>query len=827
MKWLQNSIFWNFQRLSVRRIVRDWRFSIINILGLAIGLSVFLFIVEYVQYESNYDRSEISEQVFRVQNNYIRHGELIYNTAATFPGVGPNMKDYFPEVVSFARYYPWSKLVRCNIVIQGLDEKKFFEKNVGYADQELLSLIPFEFVSSNLYPLMDPGQVIISESAALKYFGKEPAIGKVLELEDHVQSRGELMISGVFKDLPSQTHFSADVIISYSTLYNRGTYRGNPAMDGYEQDMGDYHFYTYILLGNSEQIVSISAKMDQFLDHFKPRYKEANDQGIRMRTNEFTFTNIADIHLDSDLQFEAGINGNRNEVVLLSIVSVFVLVLAWVNYINLYTARALERIKEVGIRKVIGSSQKTLFAQFMVDAGLFNLISLILSITLIQLFQPLYNDMVGIQLSLWTLPPVILLILLTGTLIAGTLISGVYPALSNARRPILLSLQNSDGTSSGGNVRRVLIIFQFFVSVGLMISTAGVYQQMEFMNNSDKGFSSEQVIVIQKAASPDSTMGKRGINFKEALKKLSSVRSVAGSDVIPGMGIVRGLAISRTRASEENVQSIEELTVDPDFFECYGFEKVFDIEIPHPISQDTTFIVLNESAVASLGYQDVDEALNDYVYLFTERPAKIVNIIKDYHHESFHYKVDPMFYWLNPDVDNLISIKIQGDVNHALSEIQKLYQDYYPGDSFDYEFISESFQQQYIRDIQFSKTFNLFSILAIIIACMGLLGLAIFTISKRKKEIGIRKVLGAGTFQIVAMVSKEIMVLILIAAAIASPVSFVWLNQWLMEFAFRTSLTPLTFFVPMVIAGILAFLSILYQVINITRINPTETLRNE
>ncbi|MCZ6520723.1 MAG: ABC transporter permease, partial [Bacteroidetes bacterium] len=525
-------MWFNFFKLSVRRIVRDAGFSAINIGGLAIGLTAFILILEYIDFETNYDQSDISENVFRVQNNYIRHGELIYNTAATFPGVGPNMAEYFPQVESYGRIYPWSKLVKCSIVLpdSGPDNKVFIEENVAYADPSILNLLSIKMISGNPgTALNEPGLVIISESLATKYFANSDPVGQHFALEDSHVGSVELEVSGVFEDTPENSHANLDVLISYKTLYLRVEYRGDPAEISFEEDMGDYHFYTYILVNQPSDISRITEQMPGFLDHYKPGYMEVNKQGERMRTNQFTFTNLEDIHLRSDLQFEFGVNNKEEKVGFLGVTAVFILILAWVNYINLYTSKSVERAKEVGIRKVVGSSKRVLVLQFLIESFLINLFAFILAMTVIQVVQPFFNELTGRSLSLWQIEPLRLTAIMGTILILGSLISGFYPSwiLSNYKPSTVLK-GKFEAYGAGAILKRALVIFQFVVSTGLMACMLGVISQMNYMREVEIGFDIDRIVVIEKPAVPDETMGKASEKFKSDLLRLSMVEEVGG-----------------------------------------------------------------------------------------------------------------------------------------------------------------------------------------------------------------------------------------------------------------------------------------------------------
>lgn len=821
----------SFLILSARRLKRDSLFSLINFLGLSIGLAVFIIIYGYINFERSFDSYQNSDKIFRVQNNYVRHGELIYNSAATFAGVGPFMKEYFSEVSDYARFFPWGKIINVNVRHSEDHTNNFRVKDLIYADNAIIELLDFELIDSGTKDLLiQPNTVIISQSFAEKVFGNNLAIGNTLIIESEHGSNDLVTVTGVFANRSRNTHAHFDVVVSYPTLYTWGEWRGEPAQDSFSANMGTYFFHTYIKIDEVSQISTISDRMQDFLDKYKPRYKELDKNGNRARVNEFSFVNVADIHLNSRLQNEYEVNGDDASLQILGFVAIIILILAWMNFVNLYTARSIERAKEVGIRKSIGSSKMGLMALFLSEAFILNLVSLGLAFTTVQIARPLIEDFSGSEILLFQNNSLQFALFAVILLIIGTLVSGLYPAFMISRYDPLKTLKGSLSKQTEGRfLRKGLVLGQFVISIGLSICTLGIYNQLSYMMQSDYGFEKENILIVEKPALSMNMNNNGSIQFKEALKKYNNILSVGASDGIPGKGILRGMAVSRVKSNGDDrpFHSIEEVTADYDFITTYALNIEAGRNFSHSFASDTAAMILNEKAVEVLGFENPDDAIDETVYLYTQIPYKIIGVVSNYHHESLHMKIDPMFFQMRPETDFLISVRFSGNPGEAVNIIKKEYSTFFKDQPIQYYFLDDFFSRQYEADKQFLIIFQWFTFLALFIAAIGLLGLIVYSANTKIKEFGIRKVLGAVGYQLIHILGKEFIVLLSIGSLIAIPISYLWLSEWLESFAYQVNLGVWNFMVPVIFVLVICVVVILTQVSRVLRINPADVLRYE
>jgi len=821
----------NYLKVALRSLSRSKIFTLINVFGLAIGMAASLLIYQYVSYQLSYDRSEISERVFRVQNNYIRRNELIYNSAATFPGVGPAMIDYFTEVMEMGRYYPMGMWRKCNLTYKSNDEITFREEKLAYADPSIIDLLNFQVIQGEgKKAFIDPGRILLSQSTAKRYFGDKDPIGKTILFIDDTQHEDQLEVAGVFEDQPLNVHFKCDVLISYKTLHNRTVYRGNPSADGYETDMGDYSFYTYIRLKDEANISNIANQMPALVDKYKPDYMELNSNNERIRRNEFTFTRLDNIHLDSYLQNELSVNGNRTRIYFLLIIAVFILILAWVNFINLSTTRATERAREVGIRKVLGSNRAMLIRQFLMESLMINLLAFVLALTIKQAIEPYYNQILVNDVSFWQWADTRVWMLITTTLITGSILSGLYPAfVLSSYNPNMVIKGKTVGTGHGNMLRKGLVVFQFVASIGLLTGTVVVYKQLQFMQNHDLGFDKEQLLIIERPADMDQKYSLNLVkmnSFKETLRGENQIASVSGSSIIPGRNILRGLAM-RWKNSDR-VESIEGVEVDHYFFSTYKMRFAAGNDFNKEETISAKSIILNQSAIKTFGIKNDQAAIGQEILMFNSQPYQVIGVIEDYYHESLRMKRDPMYFILNPWIDNYVTLKVSSaDLENTLAKTKEIYQEIFKGNPFEYFFLDQYFEQQYHADQQFDKVFRLFSGLSIFLACLGLLGLSAYTVRQRTSEIGIRKVLGATVYDILMLISKTYIGLILLAGIISIPISYFLLNGWLADFAYSINLRSILFLIPIIITLLLALVSVGFQTIKAANADPVDSLRYE
>ncbi len=821
----------NYAKTALRSFRKHKAFATINVTGLALGLAACLLILQYVTHELGYDQVPDADRIYRVENNYIRGGQLIYESAATFPGVAPALREHVPDVEVAARFFH-----------SGLEEKvvltyndapgapvQFIEQDLLFADPEFLDLFDVALVRGEATTVLaEAGAVLLSETAAQRYFGDADPMGKVLQFNNNSLDEHLLTVTGIFADPPRQQHVQYDILVSYKTLHTRR--RGEAFYEGH---WGSYNYYTYVRLRPGATPNAILARMPGLVDTYKPDYQALGDDGKRMRTNTFWLIPLRDIHLYSHRQNEVGINGNGTLVYFLLTVAIFILLIAWINYINLSTARAVDRAKEVGVRKVIGSSRGQITRQFLFESLVLNLCAVAVAVVLVLIAQPYFNDLTGRTLSLWQWTSPFWWLGMLGVFLLGAFLAGLYPAfVLSAFQPVTVLKGAFRHAIQGAALRKGLVVFQFTASIALIAGTFAVYQQLNFMMDQNLGFDMDRLIVIEQPGRLDNERAARAqhiATFKQTAAAVPGVRGVATSSIIPGRGIHRGIVLARTRdSSVEDIRSIERVVIDYDFVDTYAFTVVAGRNFSRDFASDSIGVILNASAVQALGFPSAEAAVGETIYEFGQEPRVIVGVLADYHHESLRRSHDPMYFLLHPFVNTYYSVKLGPErVAESIAGVKAAYEAAFPGNPFAYFFLDAFFDQQYRSDRQFGGLFRFFAVLAILVACLGLYGLAAFTTVQRAKEIGVRKVLGASLTDILILVSKDFARLVLVAAAIAVPLAYGGLDYWLGGYAFRIDLGWWLFALPVGLVALLALLTVGGQALKAAIVNPVDSLRAE
>ncbi len=821
-------MFSNYLKITLRALMKNKVYSLINISGLAIGIAGALLIFHYVSYETSYEKFiKDSEDIYRVSLQLEQNGEQVYHSAENYPPAGPDMVNDFPEVIDWAHLYNMGS--KNNVVItyeEGQGQPvKFKHRKFLYASASVLPLLSVEMISGDAEKaLSEPFTIVISESTAKKYFGDEPAMGKRLRLRDDDFNNENCAVTGVFKDRPSNTHLKFDVLISTPTIYGRY----DRAMERYKTGYVRKDFYTYIKVRPNTDIAALEAKFPAMLDKYMPQLKDRNAK------HTFHLQPIEDIHLTSKLADEAEQNGNSEPITFLSIIAVFIVIIAWVNYINLATSRSLDRAREVGIRKVLGSLRGQLIRQFLFESVTVNFFAILLSFGIVALAMPSFYQISGIPegVSIWSNQ--LMWILLSVIFVFGSLVSGFYPAIVlSSFKPVSTLKGKFRNSGSGVFLRKGLVIFQFATSAALIVGTLTVSKQMNYMQSADLGFDLEQTIVVERAAIADTTRGGRNrqiTTFQEQLRKQAGVVAVASSGMVPGkklrfQGDVRGY-----HQPQGEVHPMDITGGDYDLIETLGMKIIagrnFSRDFP---SDPDTSVLVTRSAVSLLGFENPEDIINKTVVLESFGDAGIVvGVVEDYNHESLRVKAAPSAFSLNPFWAEYFLIRVEEkSIPQALEAIEMEWNAVFPGNPFDYFFLDEFYNYQYRSEQQFESMFSIFSVLAIIIGCLGLFGLSAFTAMQKTKEIGVRKVLGASVKGVFYMLSREFMILILVANIIAWPIIYFVMNSWLQGFEYRTSLDPLVFGIALVIVLMVALITISFQTIKSAKQNPVEALRYE
>lgn len=808
-----------FIKLSLRRIRNELSFSVLSIAGLSLATVSCTIILLYVGYEKSFDNFR-SRDVYRVTYHGFENGVETGKSAQIVPALAPAMQEDIPEVQSAVRLAHTGPFM-ADPVMQYKD-KKFRESKIYFADDGFLSMFSYKILAGSAKTaLARPDQVAISKSVADKYFGEENPIGKTLTFHRGERGPKEIVVTAVFDDVPANSHFHSDFIVSFGTLgFNL------------DQDWDWGNFYTYVQLRPGVDRTIVESKTRDLLKKRLGQYiTESQAQGYHI---EFLLQPIQSIHLQSKLWGELEANGDARTITFLTIIAIFILVIAWINYINFAIARSSGNSKEVSIRKISGSSRMQLIGQLLTDSAMVNLLAVCISIGIIQAGLPLLKISTGIPEAVsfgWD-DSLILLAIFVG----GTLCSGLYPAIFISRLnpiAILKSKISRSGVSLGLN--KVLIVFQFTASIILIIGTITVFRQLTFMHDQDLGLNLDQIIIVKGPAVKDSAYQSTLSFFANETKGISGVSSFAVSSSIPGEELHWGRSYSR-KDDPQNSIGCSIIAIDEKFFDLFGATFLAGKNYPAATPAWKDAIIINETAARELGFSDPSMAI-DQIILWHENdqpfPKTIIGVVKDFNQQSLRKKVEPIVFALKnylfaPWAGEYYSFKVSSrDFKTSLYNIERLWATIYPQNPFDYFFLDEYFDAQYKNDDQFARVFTVFSGLAIFIACLGLFGLTSYLTAMRTKEIGVRKVLGSSVFQLVRLLSGSYLRLVVLAFIIACPVAIMLMDEWLSQFAYRISLSVWIFAMAGIIGMVTAVVTVGVKSWQCARMNPVNALRYE
>ncbi len=810
---LKNYIKTTFRTLSKNRV-----YSALNIFGLALGIAACLFITQYVDYEYSYDKFHSEhENLYRVKYMVYRGGELDIDCAAAVPRVGPFMKENMPEVVDYARAFPMSGVFE-------KDNIRFREKRVQIADPAFLKIFDYPLIHGDIETaLVEPNTVVITESIANKYFGRTDVVGETIKLYTWIEET--LEITGVTADVPKNSHLKYNFLISYETL-NQVT-RNDDGTASSETNWGWYDFNTYVLLKDGSDPKAFDEKFAEVL--WAERGEDFEKYDFR---SDFPLQPITDIHLYSNLlqESEPAEQGDGDTVFFLGIIAAFILIIAWINYINLSTAKSLERAKEVGVRKSMGAYRKQLVYQFLTESFVLNLIALSLALIIVIITTPLFNQLIDSQLSrAFFLQPNFWLAVI-GIYVIGSFLSGLYPAfILSSFRPIMVLKGKMTTNKSGVLLRRILVVFQFAASVTLIAGTIIVYQQLSHMKKLDVGFDMTDTMVMQgpEVFAVDSLFGSTLESFENELMKNPAVKGVTNSSNVPGDEIFWTRGIRKAEDTRDKNFIVYLVGVDQDYFPTYDIEFLAGRNYDKSFSTDTANTIINKATMEALKISSPEEALGQKV-IFSGDTRTIIGVVDNYHQQSVKNNINPLIFPLSEHASRYITVKLKtDDYEAAYEESKALFDQFFPGNPFDTFFLDEFYNKQYANEDNFSRAFTLFAFFAIIVACLGLFGLTSFTALQRTKEIGIRKVLGADVSQIVMILSKEFLILVAIANVISWPVVYLIMDGWLENFTSRIGIGVSVFLVAAILVVIIALIAVGNKTLSIAKTNPVKALRYE
>jgi putative ABC transport system permease protein len=822
----------NLLLVAFRNLKKNKFFSLLNTFGLAVGMAVFLLIAQYVKFERSYENFVPNRKnIYRVSLTSYRNNEVISASAENYPAAGPTLKNDIPEVSGYARLYNMG--YKNNVIITNENYKPepiaFKQRKFLYADSSFLPMMGYEMIKGNKnIALAEPFTAVVSEKYAHMYFGNEDAIGKTLRMHDDDGNDETVKVTGVFKDLPANTHLKFDILFSYKTLYARGDW----APRRYNQSWLRADMYTFVQLRNGTDPKIVEAKLPAIINKNKPELKESHEAEV------LTLQPLKDIHLYSDLAEEPETNGNANVVFFIGLIGLFVLIIACINYVNLSTARALTRAKEVGVRKVVGAFKHQLVMQFLVEAALVNLVSVIIAFGLIMLALPYFNKLSGISLNIAYLFQSWFIMLLLVLFFAGSILSGFYPAyVLSSFKPVTVLKGKLKSRPGGILLRKGLVVAQFMASVALIAGTFIVYSQLHYMLSQNIGMNVNQVLVTERPGIMPGNQNNRDAYdaaidlFRNEIEKTSGIEAVSSSLTIPGKQREYKVTVRNYGVNSKDSTIVRVNTMDYDFLNVFKMKLLAgrNFSKDYPKDPDTS-VIITQTAARLLGFKKTEDAINKTIVFpeFDDLKRIIVGVVNDYHQVSFKKPLEPSVILCSPYQGEFYSMRINTkNLPQTVQNIERVWKQAFPGNPFEYFFLDDYFNQQYVNEQKFEKLFTTFAILAIIISCLGLFGLSSYTATQRIKEIGIRKVLGASVINITSMLSKDFLRLVIISVVIASPLAWFVMNKWLQDFAYRVHISWWIFAIAGLIALLIALITVSFQAIKAAVANPVKSLRTE
>ena len=800
-------MFKNYFTSVWRYISHNKAFTFINISGLAIGMTACMLIAQFVLHEFSYDTfHENKDRIFRLQLDRYNKGELSTRWASGAAGIGPDVKASFPEV----KYYV--RMTNRNSVFSYGDV--FFKEEFAYfASEDFFKIFSYKLLKGvDSLVLKDPYKIVISQSFAKKYFGNEDPIGKTLKNN----GKRDFEVTGVFEDIPANSHMKADALMSFASLHKMW----NDPITSWNWD----GFLTYILLDKKSDPKAFEAKLPAFVQ--KKMGEEMKNDNANMI---FNLQAINDIHLDSDFIGEFKANGNRQSVYFLSIVAVLIIIIAWINYINLSTAKSIERAREVGVRKVMGGFRTQLIQQFLLESVLLNVLAVAIAIVAVVLLTPWFNKLTGREQDYFLFRQQLFWIWIGVLIIGGALLSGIYPAfVLSAYKPVDVMKGRFKNTGSGILFRKGMVVTQFVASVTLIVGTFTVYRQISFMRNQQLGVNIEQILVLRSPNVVDSTYQQKFQVFKNQVQQYPEVTAMTGSSSIPGRSPDWNAGgIRRLSQREDEANQYRVIAMDQDFVKSFGLKIAAGRDFSNEVANEKKSILLNEAAAHLMGFQKIEDAIDDHIYFWGDT-FRVAGVIKNYRQESLKKAYEPLLFRYDEAPGGYYSIKLNtSNIKESMTRLEDQWKQFFPGNPFIHFFLDDHYNQQYQADQQFGSIFGLFSALAIFIACLGLFGLSSLTAIQRTKEIGVRKVLGASVPGILTLMSKEYLILMGVAIVMAIPLSWWVMDEWLQDFATHISLSWWIFALPCVCVIFIALMTTSIHILRAASTNPVKSLRYE
>lgn len=813
----------NYLKVAWRNLKKNKIFSFINVFGLAIGLTCCMLIALYLHNELSYDSfHKNASSIYQLGTTFVKEGKED-RTANTPAPMARAMQMEFPEIEKGTRLLRMFSDDRTlfQYTEPGGNVKSFFETKGFVADSTFFQVLTYKFKEGDpATALMNPNSVVINEATANKIFGRESPINKTLFISSSTIGDGTYKVTGVFTDPPNPSHIDAGFILSAGSASSNGFF-------GRQNDLASNNmFYTYFLLKPGVDAKKLEAKFPAFID----KHAGANLKAMGFYKKQF-LTNIKDVHLYANTSTNVSASGSVTYLYILGSIALFTLLIACINFMNLSTARSSKRAAEVGVRKVLGAEKTSLVRQFIGESVMMSMIAFIFALVFAKLLLPLFSRLSAKEIYFSfqehgvLLVGFLLLALLTG------LLAGSYPAFYlSSFQPVKVLKGKISNSLAANSLRKGLVVFQFVISAGLIVASVIINNQMQYLKNKDLGFDKDQQVVIPLRSA---TAKNSYAALKDELKKNSQIANVGASMYYPGIINPSDMPLYKEGDNMNSAKRTFMNWIDASFLQTLGIKtaagRLFSPEYP----ADTNLrMILNEEAIAKIGFKNSQEAIGKKVGIDWQGQTywwEIVGVVKNFHFVDLHSAIEPYGFQLNnnQNFNYLVAHAKTKNISSVLESIGKTWKQLNPNEPFEYTFLNDDFQKNYEADNRLAAIVRDFTIIAILISCLGLFGLATFSAEQRTKEIGVRKVLGASVGNVIGLLSKEFLKLVFVAILIASPITWFVMNKWLQDFAYRTNISWLVFAITAVIAIGIALLTISFQAIKAALANPVKSLRTE
>jgi ABC-type antimicrobial peptide transport system permease subunit len=794
----------NYLKIALRNIKRHKGYTFINIFGLAIGIASCILILLWVSDELSFDRFHVNiHHLFRVTRSESTPDGSLNHFASTPSPLAPSLKESYPEIIESTRFYNISQL-KGRILLEA-NHQKYYESDYCFADPSFFSMFTFYFVQGDPQSALRlPNSVVLTQEMAIKYFGADNPIGKTVSMNNG----DAYTISGVIKNVPGNSHLKFDFISPIEPLFDRYAWMRRWNIP---------HFYTYVLLDERADVRELNEKIQ---DHLK----QSNPDFFKQSNNHYFLQPVKDIHLHSNLQSDmrGSSTSQSRYIIVFSAIAVVVLIIASINFINLTTSHSSNRAKEIGVRKVNGAARKDIAQQFFCESLVMSLISLGLALFLAIISLPAFNELSGKKIDAAMMLNAHILCGIAGIALITGFVSGIYPALFlSSFQPVAVLKGLKFHIMKNKDVRHILVIVQFSISLILIIGTVVVYSQMTYIQNRNLGFNKECLISFTKQG----RLTDQYDAFKDSLLKKNNILGVTTSSDLPTMTRHYTMVGGWEGSSPEDGMLMNYFSVDEDYLETFGIEMAEGRFFSKEFSTDASEgFVLNEEAIKRMNVQDPIGKR----FSFYGREGRIIGVIKNFHFESLHHAIEPLILWINPRSDQHIFVRIEYEnIAENIRFIEEAHSRFNPEYPFNFKFLDMEIDKLYRKEIRTKRILQIFAGFAIFISCIGLYGLVSYAAQRRTKEIGIRKVLGASVLKIYIMLSREFVRWVILANFIAWPGAYYFMNKWLQNFAFRISLSVWFFILPGFMALVIALLTVSYQSVKAATANPVESLRYE